>query len=256
MMKLNSKIISGSVLFSVLGASLLAPTFSAAQTPPTPGSKPAQNFCTQLPTLMTKVTTELTDRLSKLSTNRDEQSKKVTELWGGRDDNRGKDRAQADANRKAYYLKIEARATTDAQKQAVQAFETTVDAAVTARRNAVDAAIKTFRDSILSAVDTRHKSVDTAIEAFKAAIQPALEKAKADCDARIAARTVRLALQASLKTARTKLRADIQAIEKVNVERITLASERKATIDKAVADFKAALTKAETDLKAVLKGTL
>jgi hypothetical protein len=59
-----------------------------------------------------------------------------------------------------------------------------------------------------------------------------------------------------VKTANEKFKEDRKAIEKVDAQIGTLKTARKASVDKAIADFKTALEKAKADLKAAWGGQI
>ena len=161
-------------------------------------------------------------------------------------------RIAADAERQKNFAKLEGKATTDAQKQAVHDFETAVLAAVTARRAAVDAANTAYKQAALAAITQRQTQLKTAATSYKTAVANAVVAAKASCAAGTAPATVRTTFQVALKTARTNLQAALQNANKVRPNLDAPKAARKAAIAQADATFKAAIAQALVALKAAL----
>lgn len=237
------------VLTLTLATSLLAPVVSFAQTTPGANVTPSKLFCSKIDQVVAPIDQRFAEREAKLQAKRQETADNLTKKISDRDAHLAEVRATADANRKAEYAKLEARATTDAQKQAVAAFEATTDAAIAARKAAVDSAISMLRQNVAQAIATRKAAVDTATNTFKTAKTAAIQKAKTDCAAGVDAKTVRDTFKASMKTAQNKLKSDYQAIDKVKGSFETIRTEKKQALDKAFADFKTTMEKARTDLK-------
>lgn len=158
-------------------------------------------------------------------------------------------RNQRDTNIEAHFKALEERVKTEEQKKAVANFEETVQKAIETRRNAVDAAMDDFRDGVKKAIDSKQGAVDTAMADFKNAKSAALEKAKSDCDKGVAPATVRQNLRASLGLARQKFQTSRQNSEKVGTTVTALVATRKQAVEKALAEFKASMTQARTELK-------
>lgn len=217
------------------------------------GENPA-NFCSRLLEVKSKVNGGLADRTTKLAEARTARDGKLDAGQADRDAKLADTRAKADANRQDHYAKLLEKADTDAKKQAVQTFRTAVEAAVAARRAAIDEAIKTFRQGVDGAITARKAAVDTAVNTFTASVNAATAKADTDCAGKVAPRTARETFQASLRAAREKLRTGRQALEKRKDVVTPLRTERKAAVDKAIADFKAAVEAAKNTLKAALGG--
>ena len=80
-------------------------------------------------------------------------------------------------------------------------------------------------------------------------MKAALDKSKSDCAAGTDPAAIRETLRAALDAAKTKLRSDLQAVEKLGDATKALIETRRAAHDKAMADFKIALDKAKADLR-------
>lgn len=158
-------------------------------------------------------------------------------------------RSMQDARRVEWYAKLEARATTDRQKDAVREFEKTVDASVETRRDAVDAAIAVFRSGVDSLVSGKKNSAEAAADTFQGAVDAAVAKAKADCEAGKDPETIRNTFRASLKKAKTELTASRKSVEGIGGQVDALAKVRNESIRKAVEAFDASLKAATEKLK-------
>src|ERR1051326_6680515 len=123
-----------SAVFAARVGASVSVTATASSSPSTTD----KNFCTNLPSLTSQVNSKISTGQSGISgrqQNRqtqlaDRQNKRATEL--------ANTRAKGDADRQAAYAQLTAKATTDAQKQEIIQFRTTMEAAVTTRRAAVD----------------------------------------------------------------------------------------------------------------------
>lgn len=249
-------------LSAVISLQLIAPLAVLAQTPPAPNSRMMKddamkmemmkNFCARITEHTTKFDQKMGEREATLKEKRDERATNWEARWKKHDEELAAHRAQWDANRAEQFAKKEARATTDAEKQAVMAFKTAMTTAISARRAAVDSAIKTFREGFQKVMAARKDAINAAVQSFKTAEKAAFDKAKADCAAGIAPKTIRDTLHASLKTARDKFAQDRRAIDKLQSSLDPLIAARKTAIQKAISDFKTAAEKARTDLKKVL----
>jgi hypothetical protein len=243
-MKMNSKKILTIVLGLAIATNLFLPVASFAQT-----TTVANRFCTNIDKILSPIDQRIADREGKLQAKRQEISDNLAKRINERDAKKLENRNVRDDNRDAQYAKLEAKATTDAQKQAVASFKTTVESAVSARKATVDSAIQALRQSVDQSITARKSAVDAAINAFKNSRTAAMEKAKADCVAGVDAKTVRETYRTSMKAAQDKFKSDFQAIEKLKGSFETVRAERKQAVEKAIADFKVVMEKARADLK-------
>lgn len=244
---MNSKKIATIALGTFMTINLILPVFAFAQTEnETPASK---GFCTRASEITSKIDQQFANRFAKLEVKRQEILSKLGNLKDERDTRRTENRAEWNTNYQEHYAKLEARATTDAQKQTVTAFKVMVEAAIAARKAIVDAAIQAFRSGIEQVITNRKLAIDAAISAFRSSVSAAIEKVKSDC-ASLDSKTVRETFRQSMKTALDKFKSDRQAIEKLYTSIEPLHTARKEAINKAIQDFKAVMEKARVDLKA------
>ncbi|MCL5436036.1 MAG: hypothetical protein M1275_03055 [Patescibacteria group bacterium] len=211
--------------------------------------KPDPAVCTRIDAFMEKLQVGLGQANTNLAQVRTERSHNLQNRAEQNDEKLSGIRDSADSNREQFYEKLQARATTDQQKQAVETFRNAVEAAVQVRQAAVDAAIETFRQGLGEAAQVRQETTERARTTFQAAVQAAEEKAKADCET-VDAATVRTQLLADLHKARTQLQANIKVANQVQTTLQQLKQTRRQAIEKAFDAFHAAFQTALSDLKA------
>jgi len=225
--------------------SLIAPVASFAQTTPSRAA-----FCSRIDQIIAPIEQRMTDREGKLETRWQEIDANLAKREADRLARLSDYRNTRDDNRETQYAKLEAKATTDAQKQAVANFKATVEAAVVTRKAAVDSAISAVEQSVSQSIDARRAAVTTATNEFKSAKSAAIAKTKADCSAGVDPQTIRETFRASMKAAQDKFKNDYQAIEKLKGSFESVRTTRQQEVKTAIADFKSTLEKAGTDLKA------
>lgn len=230
-------------VLGILGMILPSLSLAATSTPPFGG----QNLCSRLGNYISKMETRITDRESKILSRRRERQEKWSDRLTDWDEKREAQRDRAEARMAEFFLKLEARATTDAQKQALAVFKAAIQAAIQVRKTAVDAAILAFRTGVETQLSQRKIQTENAVLAYKNAQKAAFDKAKSSCDSMIVPGTVLETLKTDLKTARDNFQAARTAIEKAADKIKALNETKKAAFGKAHQDFKAALEKAKAD---------
>lgn len=241
-----------SVAFSgVILLNVLQPLAVLAQTNnPAPLTK---GFCVNIAKATSRVGQEMAAQESKLVRKRQSRMNDLIRRRDKRDERRDLNYAKWESDQQKHYAKFEARAQTDAQKQAVANFKTVVDAAVLTRKQAVNLATKIFRDGMDQIIANRKSLEDAIVAAFKTSVSAALLKVKADCLSGVDPKTAKSVFNQSMKDAQHKLAIDRKNLEK-NQELIEpLNTARKQATQKAKEDFRSAVEKARADLKAALK---
>lgn len=218
----------------------------------TSAPKTEAGVCERLEKFVAKLDKNLSQAENRLKNTRSERTENLQERKSAGDQKLGDTRVQADDNREQHYAKLEKRAETDGQKQAVIAFQKAVEAAINIRRLAVDEAISDFRQGLANAAKTRADQIERARDNYVSAVQTAKDKAKADC-AKTNAASAKAQLLADLQAARQQLQADIQAADKIKTSLEQLKKTRRAAIDKAFDDFHTAFKTALSALKAAFQ---
>lgn len=247
-MQLNFKKILRSGFWGLLIIGALIPLWIFAQN--ANENQKAKVFCTAISNLASKFEQRVTNYKTKLEEKRAEIASNFAVKWHERDTKLAEKRNKWDINHNEHFTKLEQKAITDQQKQALVTFKEAVTTAISARRTAIDAAIQTFRQGVNSAIASRKNAVDGAIGDLTNSIIAAVDKAKTDCQNGVDPATVRQALKADLKSAQEKYVSDRQKIDKLQSQIEPLLDTRNQAIEKAIADFKSAMEKAKSDFKA------
>jgi hypothetical protein len=244
-MKTNYKIlICGLGVLAVFGVVVPGTIIFSAQQ-----DQATQAFCTKVSEYSLKVEQKIIDREAGLEQKREQINNRFRERWEKQDSDLDTKRDKWDDNREDQYSRLRERATTEEQKQAVEAFKNSIQVAISARRSAVDAALSVYRQGIEQAFTSRKSSVDAALDVFRNSIKTAFNQAQTDCAGGTDFKTIRQDLKAGLKTAREKFVSDKQAIEKTGPSVSGLVTAKNQAIQKAFQDFKTATEQARTALK-------
>jgi hypothetical protein len=248
------RIIKQSLSALVLLGFALSPLATQAAVNTTRPADNASNFCTRLAIaksvvngLVTKAEatrgTVRTDILNKL---KDRKTQRATQIQKNRDN--------AKAAFEAAVVKIEAKATTDAQIAAVATFKTTVETAISTRQAAVDAAVAAYQASLTQLVGAREDVIKNAAATMKSSVAAATATAQASCTAGDDPVTIRTTLITSIKTASETFRGSVSV--KVNGSMAQqlkdIAQTRDAAIKAANEAFRTTIQKAKADLKSVM----
>jgi hypothetical protein len=214
--------------------------------------KGLSNFCAKISSVETKVADQITKAEEKQARNEATKRDKVNKKQGDADEKRAIGRANVDGKRVKNWDKMENKATTDAQKAAVEAYKKSITDAVTARRTAVDAAVKAYRDGLTSAMTTNNTTLNAAVATFKTSVNAALTQAQADCTAKVDSKTVKKAFDQKVKDAK-KILKDAKAASNLSSGLTALKKTRDEAIAAAELAFKQATDKAHADLVLALK---
>lgn len=254
MMNVNSRKFITIPVAAAVALQMLVPSFLFAQSP-TPATTPSEKgFCNVVVQHGAQIDQRLTQRKDRVTQRRTERKDRIAERHTLRDQKRQDTRAKADARWLELSTKLQEKATTDEQKQAVVQFKLDVQSAVDTRRVAVDGAVSGFRASMDKAIADYKAVIDLAVADFKASVKAATDQAKADCAAGVASKTVRSTFQNSLKAAREEWKRDRESATKLRTSVEPVIAARKAAIQKAHQDFKTAMTAARAKLKQAFPG--
>ena len=210
-----------------------------------------KGFCAKINEITSRIDQRIAEKETKLKIKWQQRANNLESRRASRDMQRVENRASRDTSYEERYKKLEARATTESQKQAVAVFKAASESAIIARKSAIDTAINTFKQSTDQTIASRKSAIDTAINTFKTAKMAAFEKAKADCAAGIDGKITRETLRSSMKSAQEKFKSDRQAIEKIKDSLELVRQDKKQIFEKAISDFKLEMEKARNDLKTV-----
>ena len=161
------------------------------------------------------------------------------------------DRSAWAKNRQDIYSRLEARAKTDAEKQAVATFQTAIENAVSARESAVNAARTAFWQGLDQLISQHRTAIGQVLNNYLTAVQAAITKAQSSCAGGASSSTVRQAFFAALRSARQARIQGMQSVDKIGPQVSALVHTRNEAVKQAVQTYENALKAAVAALKAV-----
>ena len=237
------------VICMVLVSGIIFPVFALAINVSGGGA----NFCANIATFHGQYSSNIQGKVNALQQKIQTNGTDINSARVAKDKKIADERQKISQQKALQYQKLEAKATTDAQKTAIKTFETTVNAAALAKQSAIDAATKTYRSGVDALMVSKRPLVQSAAPAFKTSVTTALDKAKADCAAGKSSSVVFATLTTSLAAAKTKFNSAVQTGNAIGSQMKTLVATKNAAVKKAMSDYKVAVQKATADLKTALK---
>lgn len=207
-------------------------------------------FCKNLTDKTSQLTTKIDSLSAKLSEAWDSQSKKSISQFQQVDEKVDSGRSKADETRTSNFKKLEAKASSEKEKSAVQAYELAVNSAVTIRRTSYDNSRKEFRTN-LQHVFGNHKNTTTAqLGSYKASINNAIADAKNGCmsDSASSMTETRTNFRAAMKNAQESFRNSRLGDDGLKSDVNNLISTRNDTFKAADRVFKDSMDLAKKDL--------
>ncbi len=229
-------------------ATTFSPAFAFAKEHENKANKGQENFCAKISTLAQKLEERVANNQSKLDKVRTERDHSLNTKKSDSQAKVVENRSKNDEKQALRYEATLGKAATGTQKIALAAFKTTLDQAITLRRQAVDAAQAAFQSSTKKVVADRKAQIDLALTTYKAAVITAKNKAAADC-ATVDAKIVKTNLETALKTAQIAFKNARTEAMKVGPEVKGFTETRKTAVTLAVTTFKTTMDKAIQDLK-------
>jgi len=235
------------------GCCIVAVSLTLAQGDNAQGAALRQNLCSRISALATKVDQRIANRQSNLDGKRNQISLRLQKIQDQRASQLAAKREKWDNARAVHYEKLESRARTDAQKQALTQFKQEVDAAIAARRTAVDLALANFEQGISEALISRRSSSDAVLNEFRNSIRAAFGQTESNCASDKQFSEIRESLRSGLQAAKDGLSSDVQSIDKLGAQVSELVKARNEAIQQAVQDFKAKMETARDNFKAAVQ---
>jgi len=164
-------------------------------------------------------------------------------------------RAENEVKRNNQFEELAKRVTTDAQKAALEAFRTSMTAALAERKKTVDAILLAHTTEVDTVMAARKAGADKALVTLKADIETAKTQAKSDCANNVAGDTVRTNLKNAIQQAQEKFRDTLKSLEKVKDVSQASREARKQELQKAEDTFKKSVELAKNNLKTALKAS-
>ncbi len=255
-MKRLSKNRIASIISSVVAVPLFAIAPAAAALS-TGGPSVAQSvketspFCTNIVSNVGKINSSLNAAKLKVDEARTERVATQTANRAKWDQELAANRAKWDQQRQENFTKLEAKATTDAQKTAVQTYKKAITDAISTRRATNDKARADFRSAVDSLISGQNSTVNAQSVILTTTISTAISTAQAACYATPAeGATIRTTLQAGIKTAKETFNNARKSDSNLGDQIQKLAETRNTTIKANDSAFEAAAKAARDTLKA------
>jgi hypothetical protein len=160
------------------------------------------SFCSTLSNKQQAFQNRFTAKQSALTAAWQTQTQKQQTISTGIDAAVAKIRNNVGAQRSANQAALMAKATSDAQKAAVTAYEQSITSAVEARRSAVDTARSTFRSGMNALLTNHQAAVSGRVTAFQISINDAFSTASSSCTDNTDGATVRASLLQAIASVR------------------------------------------------------
>ncbi|HEX7724890.1 MAG TPA: hypothetical protein VF438_04100 [Candidatus Paceibacterota bacterium] len=209
----------------------------------------APSFCSTFDASYKKADAQLSAHMSALMSQMKARDAKLVTNRGGADAAIAEKRTTWTGERTSVYATLAAKATTDAQKQAVTAFKASMEAAIAAREASIDRTRSVFRTGVDQLLVKHTAAVNTALGTYQTALKNAASQAEAACNAKQKSTDVRNQYRAAVKAARADRQAAVRTINKVGTDVRKLAETRNASIQLALTTFQNSQTTALNLLK-------
>lgn len=208
------------------------------------------DYCGSIDTRANAVQARIDDKLSTLSSVWKAQDEKLTMLNSSQASAEAALRSSIDAERSKNIADLRAKARTDAERQAVDAYASAVGQAVQARRQVVDEARAIFKNSLLTIISERQATLSGQAQALKLGVADAYATAQNNCSDAMPANQVRVSLLQALAAARQHYQSERTDDPTVGQQIRQLIADRQASVTSANDTFNTATATARQTLKA------
>jgi hypothetical protein len=216
------------------------------------GAPKTSAFCTKLPATIASITTNISNRTSKLASVRSSSNQKTETNRAKWDSEITANRTSSDQKRQTSFTKLETKTTDVTKIAAIKAYEITITNLVNTRRAADDQARATYRAMASTAIANQRATTDSRLFTYQSAVKTAETTAQASCQAtQNQGSSIRVAFQIALKNARVSYQSNRKSSKGASSDIASLARTRKASFDSNSATFMAAAKTAQTALKSV-----
>ena len=213
-------------------------------------------FCTNLVTESGFIKSKFGDLTTKLAQARSQQTLDMTNEWTKVDQLVSSDRLKADNSRAADFSKLESKATSVTEKQAVISYEKSINDAVSVRRAAFDSARLTYRSAVKNAITVKHNQITAQLTTFQNSVNSALSIAMASCaNNPNGFSAIHATFQASMKSAHDVFQTERNSDNTVKSQVQQLTVIRDASFKSAEVAFEASHTAASTILQQAFGGS-
>ena len=209
-----------------------------------------RGFCARISSVVSKIDQRIDHYTNRLTERRTQNQNRVEERRQERSNRFKEKREKWDTNRAEHFERLEERAQTNEQKQAMLEFKQTITQAISNRRATINVAIENFRNRVSDIKTSRKFSIDSLILDYKNDIKTALAQAETACQGGTEPGTVNKDLRDQLRQIKEDFVAERQSIERIKNETQLLIVIKKEAIKQAIDGFKLTMNQAVEDLKA------
>jgi hypothetical protein len=249
---MNKKVfLSGTVfLLGFFVTPILVQGMTTNITPQEAKQKASEKFCTGISTYYDKLTKKMSERSANFTAKKAERANRWQERIKLNATRLTDIRKNADAALANSLNNLKAKATTDAQKAAIEAFSKAEQEAVAKKRSAVDGARTTFLAGMQKSITENKAETEAVTATFKNSIASAFKTAESSCAGGTDSAAAMSTFRASVKTAQQQMASDRRTKSKLSTAVDPLIQARKATMEKARTEFRGTMESALQTLKA------
>ncbi len=244
----RTHIIPAVLLFSLAAASMIGSGASALGNASSTKTG-TENYCARFSALSQKYEQNVTKQITDLRDRVQTQTQKVQTNRADFDAKLAQHRQQWTQNRQSLYARLNGRAKTDVEKQAVATFRSAIETAVTIREQSVDAARSAYRQAADQLISQHRTMVEQVLDEFQSSIRAAITQAQKDCSSGTAPVQVRAAFRQALEAARQARKSGVGEIDKTGPQMEQLAQVRNAAIQQAINAYRNSLHAAVSALR-------
>lgn len=212
-----------------------------------------EDFCQQVQLADKNIQAKVQDRKQAFEIEKKAKKQQWQKEINTRDKALSQTRSAWDKNRQEQYNAMLHKASNEQQKNAIEQFRTTIEAAISKRRSTIDNAVSSYTQSVQSLLFASNSELDQQVQKYQQRISDATNQAKQDCAQKDSSEVVRTTLTQQLQ--QTKGPLDLQRNSAMTMRdqySLTL-NQPKATITQAEQEFNRTLQQALTTLKAALE---
>ena len=209
-----------------------------------------KGFCVRISSIVSKIDQRIDHYTNKLTEKRTQNQNRVSERRQERSNRFEEKREKWDVNRAEHFEKLEERAQTNEQKQAIIEFKKIITQAISNRRAKIDIVIQNFRNGLSDLKTSRKTSIDNVILDYKNDIKTALNNAESACQTGTEPGIINKDLRDKLKQIKDDFVTARKNIERMKSDTQLLILNKKEAIKQAIDEFKITMNQAVEDLKA------
>lgn len=209
-------------------------------------------ICNRMDELSNKIEKNLSNKQQALDKRRNEQSKKIQNNHDNKTAEITKLRNQWDKNRSNHYDKLNEKATTQEQKDAIEQFKNAIESAVAKRRATFDQATQDYRDTIDYAINNKQNGIDQVVSIYKTNIGLAKDQLNQDCQQNKTDSEIRSKFNKSIEEAKNALNGNVNGVDQIALQVNQAKQARASILNQSVQEFRSTVESAKLKLQTAL----